>query len=53
MPQLAVNMKVNTQNKHCCKLKIIVSKCGTQHIQTVSKAYINTGILCKKIKLFN
>ncbi|RLD61149.1 MAG: hypothetical protein DRJ01_08405 [Bacteroidetes bacterium] len=35
MPQLAVYMKVNTQNKVCRNLKIIVSNCGTHHIQTV------------------
>ena len=32
MPQLAVNMKDSTQNKHYRNLKVIVSKCGTHHI---------------------
>jgi len=35
MPQLVVNMEVNIQNKDCCSMKIIASKCGTQHIKTV------------------
>jgi len=35
MPQLVVNMKINTQNKHCRSLKNNRFKCGTHHIQTV------------------
>ncbi len=35
MPQLVVNMKVNTQNTISRNLKIIISKCGTHHIKTV------------------
>jgi hypothetical protein len=35
MPQLVVNMKVNAQNKVDRNLKIIVSNCGTHHIQPV------------------
>jgi len=35
MPQLVVNMIDTVRNKHYRNTKIIVSKCGTQHIQTV------------------
>ena len=29
-------MKVNTQNKDCRNTKIVVLKCGTHHIHTVT-----------------
>ena len=35
MPQLVVNMKVNTQNKHGCNLKNNRFKMRTHHIQTI------------------
>jgi len=35
MPQLIDNMKVTVLNENYCNTKIIVSNCGTHHIQTV------------------
>jgi hypothetical protein len=36
MPQLIDNKKITVQNKIIVSRKIIVSNCGTHHIQTVA-----------------